>query len=336
MKNIAIIGLGDISSLHLNAINNIKDAKLVCCCDIDISTKTKVDESVRFYTDYKKMNENEKIDIVHICLPHYLHYEVSKYFLENNVHVFCEKPAGLNFEEVKKFYEITKKSSYKAGICFQNRYNKTNVQLKEIISSNKYGKIIGIKAIVPWYRDELYYKSKPWRAKLKYAGGGCMINQSIHTLDLMTYFCGDVDKLKAVVSRINGYDFVEGEDSVFAKIYFKNGARGLFIATIANYKNESVEISIEFEKGSFIIKDQKLYEIINGEYTFICEDLKVEGKKFYYGKSHSIIIEDFYNAIDSNIDFIGVKDALISSLLIDKIKESSDLNKEVFVEEIKL
>lgn len=325
---IGIIGLGDVSMVHLHAIKSNKNAKLVAVCDIDENKKDLVKDA-KFYTDYNEMIKNENLDCVHICLPHYLHYPVTKEVANLGVNILLEKPLCLNAEEANKFKKLHDNTDSNICICLQNRYNKTTKHLLNIVNSKEYGKVIGIKGIVTWSRPKEYYDIKPWRGSMKLAGGGVMINQSIHTLDLMQLLGGKIDSIKGQVSNLLDYD-IEVEDTASASINFSNGAKGLFFSTIAYCDSSSVEIQVILEKGKFTIKDSKLYKSVGGEKVLIVEDDKLSGSKHYYGASHKEIINDYYNCLINNTkDYITINDAIPSIKIIDSIRTSSKDNKQI-------
>lgn len=324
MKKAVVIGMGDISCIHIMAIQENPEIELVAVCDIDEEKRSKAPEGVAFYTDYKTMIEQERPDVAHICLPHYLHVPVAKSIVEVGVHVFCEKPVALTAEEAGEFaaFEEAHPEIY-IGICLQNRLNESVEMLKELIESGEYGQVTGTRGIVPWARPKEYYDRKPWRGTWKQAGGGCMINQSIHTLDLLYYLGGEISQIKASVSQLLDYG-IEVEDTVSAKLTYSNGVTGVFIATNANFKNESVQIRVQLEKAEFAILDNILYRVMeDGSKTKLVEDAKLPGSKFYYGASHSKIIAKFYKALERNSqEYLHVKDAVMSIRLIDAIHES--------------
>jgi predicted dehydrogenase len=332
---VAIIGLGDISKIHIKAIQANPNAKLTAVCDIDESLKNTVPD-VHFYSDYQMMLEIEALDCVHICLPHYLHYPVTKACVEKGVHVLQEKPLALNSEEGLALARLEEDNmDVKICICFQNRFNETFEKLLEIVKSGEYGQVMGIKGLVTWFRPNDYYEAKPWRGKMKYAGGGVMMNQSIHTLDLMQLIGGEVKAIKGSTTNLLNYD-IEVEDTASARIQFENGASGLFFATIANSGNSSIELQILFENGKFTIKDSILTRLNeNGKKEEIIEDAKLPGEKFYYGASHVKLINHFYSSIihnDSN--YVHVRDALTSIQMIDAICQSSKLQNEIKMERL--
>ncbi len=331
MKKSAIIGMGVISSIHIASIQNNPQITLVGVCDIDDTKKSEAPEGTPFFTDYKEMIQETHPDVVHICLPHYLHFSVAKWAALMGVHVFCEKPMAMNQAEGREFADFeASHPEIHIGICLQNRLNESVVMLKDMIDRGIYGSLAGIRGTVPWHRPKEYYEVQPWRGKWNTAGGGCMINQSVHTLDLLYYLGGEIKELKAVTAQLLDYG-IEVEDTVAARLTFSNGAPGLFLATNANYKNEGVQISLQLERGEFLIADNILYRITeDGEKEKLQEDSKMPGTKFYYGASHGKLIDRFYDSIEkNNQNYIHVRDSLMSIRLIDAIQESGRTGKTV-------
>lgn len=324
MKRAAVIGLGDISGIHIGAISANEEIVLAAVCDIDEAAGARAPKGVPFYTDYQEMLREVKPDVVHVCLPHYLHVPVSIEVAKMGVHVFCEKPVALNTAQAEEFaaFEAAHPEVH-IGICLQNRLNESVEMLKDIIKAGTYGKVTAAKGLVPWARPRAYYDIKPWRGKWETAGGGCMINQSVHTLDLLYYLGGHINSVKASVSQLLDYD-IEVEDTVSARLSYAGGAHGLFMATNANYKNECVQIGIQLEQAEFQITDNILYQIEpDGTKKKLVEDRKLPGSKFYYGASHEKLIRKFYQAIENDTqDYIHVKDALMSIRLIDAIQQA--------------
>lgn len=324
MKRAAVIGLGDISGIHIRAIQENPNIMLAAVCDIDAERKAYAPESIPFYTDYEEMLRQEKPDSVHICLPHYLHVPVSRACIGMGAHVFCEKSAAINAKEAAEFAAFEKEHpKMHIGICLQNRFNESVEMLKKIIDSREYGNVTGTRGSVLWCRTREYYEEKPWRGKWKTAGGGCMINQSIHTLDLLYYLGGPVKGVKASSGQLLDYG-IEVEDTVTARLIYESGASGLFTATNANYKNESVQIAVQLERAEFVIMDNILYRLMpDGGKVELAEDNKVPGTKFYYGASHGRLITLFYDALErESQNYLHVSDAVMSMRLIDAIQKS--------------
>lgn len=326
MMKAAIIGFGTISAVHIDAIASNPGMELAAICDVNEALAAKVPAGVAFYTDYKQMVREVKPDVVHICLPHYLHYPVTKELVEMGCNVFCEKPIALNSQEAELFCALEKAHpEVKIGVCLQNRMNETTEELKKIIDSGEYGAVVGARGFVPWQRTKGYYDAQPWRGTWKYAGGGSMINQSLHTLDLLYYLCGDVKKLHAVVGQTNEYG-IEVEGDVIARLEFANGANGLFFATNNNWTNESVQIRVAMEKGVFHIEDSTLYKVNpDASREVITKAPVLEGIKFYYGASHARLIARFYKAVAENTDdYIHISEGAMVVRLMDSIFRSAN------------
>lgn len=330
MLKIAMIGLGDISSIHMNAIQADPNAELAAVCDVDETLRNKF-EGIHFYTDYQDMLEKEKLDCVHICLPHHLHYPVTKACMEKGVHVLQEKPLGLNTDEALAMEKLeAEHEQVKVCICLQNRFNETFKKLEQIIQDQEHGPMIGIKGLVAWYRPHAYYDIKPWRGRKSEAGGGVMINQSIHTLDHMQLLGGSIKSIRGSADQLLNYG-IEVEDTVSARIEFNNGASGLFFATVASAGNSSVELEVLYEKVKFTIKDSLLMkEDEDGNKEILVEDAKLPGTKFYYGASHASLIHHFYECIrQDSQDYIHIRDAVPSIQMIDAIHASSARKQEI-------
>lgn len=334
MLKAAVIGLGDVSQIHLAAIKANLAIELAAVCDID-EAKAEVVPGVHFYTDYQEMLEHEVLDCVHICLPHDLHYPVTKACVAKGIHVFQEKPLALNAAETAAFIELEKANKQvKIGICLQNRFNETFEKLQEIVAQGQYGAVKGIKGIVAWFRPQAYYTVKPWRGLMLQAGGGVMINQAIHTLDQMLMLGGEITSLRGSVDQLLDYG-IEVEDTATAHIKFKNGAKGLFFATNAYVDNSSVEVEVILESATFRIKDNILWKI-NPDGTMMqwVEDSKLPGSKFYYGAGHSKLIRQFYECIAADTqDYVHVQDAALTMTVIEAILSSSELKAEINLKE---
>jgi UDP-N-acetyl-2-amino-2-deoxyglucuronate dehydrogenase len=331
MKKAAVIGLGTVSAVHLSAISENPEIELVGVCDIQPAKRKQAPEGVPFFTDYKEMIQKTKPDVVHLCLPHYLHFPVAREAAEMGVNIFCEKPVALSSAEATCFSDLEKNHpDLHMGICLQNRKNASVQMLKKIIYGNSYGRVTGLRGVVTWFRPREYYEESPWRGKWKTAGGGCLINQAIHTLDLLYYLGGEINKVKAFTSQLLDYG-IEVEDTAAARLKYSSGASGLFFATIANYKNEAVQISVQLEQAEFQILENTLYRIYeDGTREKLVQDEKLPGSKFYYGAGHRTIINQFYKALEEESqDYVHICDAWMSIHLIDAIQESGRTGKEV-------
>ena len=322
--NICIVGYGAIGPVHAESVSLIDGINLYAICDTD---KVRADEgakqySCKAYYDFDECLRDENITSVHICTPHYLHFEMIKKAVDAGKKVVVEKPATMKKDE---FYFLLE--NYKHAPVFpiiQNRTNKCIKTLKSIISKDSsLGKLIGVKGIVAWYRDENYYKSGDWRGTKEFEGGGVLINQAVHTLDLLTYFGGEVDSVTATASNKSLKGVIEVEDTVDAYIKFKNGATGVFYATNSYTPGSSVFVDVVFENAHFRYIDGKLYK--NDE--LLCEDEAKFLGKAYWGSGHERTFYDHYIK-NETLTLFDVKSTMDTMFAI---YESAEKNKEVIL-----
>lgn len=328
-KRAGIIGLGVISGVHLETLRQLDRCCMAAGCDVKPEKRQVLKEGEAFYTDYREMIRKEKLDAVHICLPHYLHKPVAEECAAAGIHVLCEKPMAITEEELVSMESLEERFGVKVGICFQNRYNTTFKHLLKLVQEETYGKLKAVKGIVTWDRGEEYYKEAPWRGILAKSGGGCMINQSIHTLDLMQLVGGPIEAINGTVSRWMDYD-TEVEDTAGARIRFVNGAVGIFFSTVGYGENSSVELEAVCENAVLNIKESQLTVKESGKDSCVlCRD-SVPGEKSYYGSGHPGLISDFYRMLeDGTGSYVPCNEGAVSVRMIHKIYESSTMHREV-------
>ena len=290
MKNVCIVGYGNIGPNHANAFKAIENARLYAVCDVNEEKIKKCQESfdVIGYTDFDEMLMDENIHSVHICTPHYLHYEMIVKALKAGKSVVSEKPVTMTkeqFEELKK-----NPDAKKVCLVFQNRLNNCVVKFKEIIASGELGKIKAAKSILTWSRTADYYLEDQWRGKWSTEGGGVLINQAVHSLDLLRYLVGDFDTVRANMMNYSLEDVIEVEDTFVARMGYKNGAKAFFVATNSYPVNTPMDIEIVFENGVARYTNDCL--TVNGE--FVARDEIATGEKSYWGKSHTKLLYNFY------------------------------------------
>lgn len=320
----AIIGCGNIYANHANSLLNSDFGELVAVVDIDEEkAKTAAAKyNCKHYTNYKEMLKDDSIDVVHICTPHYLHSTMAIDCMRAGKHVLTEKPMDINTERTLEMIKAKNEYGKFLGVSFQNRYNDTSIEVKRIIEEGSLGKVKGIKAIITWNRNKDYYLSGEWRGKWETEGGGTLINQSIHTLDLMQWFCGEIESIKgsADIRVLNGV--IEVEDTADATIRFKNGAMGIFYATNCYTADSPVQVEIHLEKGFLRIEDSELYLIEKGVKTLLCYDKAPDSSgKSYWGAGHKKLIRKFYECIlnDDNEGYITAEEGLKSLKMIEAI-----------------
>ncbi len=291
-----VIGCGVISENHIISLKKLADVKIVALCDIDkskaIEKKKQHGLDCNIYTDYLSMLECENPDAVHILTPHYLHTEMTLEALKRNINVFLEKPICIDDGDIEKIKAAEADSTARVCICFQTRFNRSTELASEYLT--KQGGAKNAYATVIWNRGDSYYNSAPWRGKKATEGGGVMINQAIHTIDLLCYFLGKPKKIQAIFAKLRKSDAIDVEDMCDCQIEFENGKQAIVFATTNHAGCDTSSIHLESDNSTVDITNDTLY--INGEKINDRSTDPYIGKRCY-GTSHPVIIEKFYTAL---------------------------------------
>lgn len=322
----AVIGCGDVSAVHLQAIADLPQVGLSAVCDTDSARleAAKAANGVPGFPDHVSLIETMKPDVVHIATPHNTHASIAADCLERGVNVIVEKPLAHTLEEGRRLVEAARASSAKIAVCFQNRYNATAQAMHKLISSGVLGEVVGASATVMWHRNADYYRSRPWRGSWEGGGGGLMMNQAIHTVDLLQWLMGDVVSLTGNSStRVLG-ETIAVEDTAEFVAEHANGARSLFYASLANSVNAPVTLDIVTEKATLSLRGDLTVTYGDGRvdvYPEMERDPEKEvptGGRAYWGLSHELLIKDFYARIGEPGPFWIDPDEAFKSLSIIK------------------
>lgn len=294
---VGLVGCGAVSKNHLAALARMGDVKIVALCDVKRERAevcaSDFAPSASIYESYEKMLECESLDAVHITTPHYLHAPMTEAALSLGINVFLEKPMCISQEEIDKLLEIEKKSSGRITVCFQNRYNPATLVARRIADED--GGVTSAYGSVFWERNENYYTSSGWRGSYATEGGGVMINQAIHTIDLLCQFLGKPVSVCATTANHHLKGIIEVEDSCEGVIRFDNGKLGNFYATTAFNGYNSTGIFLLTKNHKIEIRDNRLY--VDGEHIEEGRDHENYVTKACYGNSHATLIERFYKAL---------------------------------------
>lgn len=290
--------------MHAYSIKTIDNIELVAIADIkenrlnDWSNKL----NVNGYTDYLEMFEKESLDVVHICTPHYLHKEMMSEAMNHDVHIISEKPATINLEDFEKLISEQKETGKQIAISFQNRYNPSSQVIKKTLETKELGAILAARAYLAWNRSDDYYGESDWKGTWDKEGGGVLIDQAIHTLDLMNWFIDKPVKDINISMGRRGHSKIDVEDYVEGTILFENE-----ILTHINFVNHyaidaPIELEIVCEKGTIqLIKDVAYIKYNEGKTVKIdrnpYDSFNIEGSKQYWGVGHKAFIQDYYKQL---------------------------------------
>ncbi len=329
MTTAAVVGIGDISGNHLAAIAANPAIELVAVCDVVPERASAAGDrwGVPSYTDHATMLAEATPEVVHITLPHHLHAPVAIDALRAGSHVLTEKPLAESVTAARAVIAAAQESDRKFAVCFQNRYNPSSRALHEAIRSGRYGEVRGARADTFWSRPAAYYAAAPWRGTWAEAGGGTLINQQIHTIDLLCWIFGRPVDVAGTASNIRMKDVIEVEDAAVVSVTHDSGVRSTFFATGAHSDNAPVEIEVSCADGLLRFTDGVLRHIApDGTVTLLASDTPATGERSYWGKSHGLLIDDFYAGLDSPEPFwIGAGEALMSLEVLRTVYAQSGL-----------
>jgi len=260
---LGIIGIGNMGTNHSKFIMQglTPEIELVAVADVKESRrqwcKENLPETVAVLSDGKELIDSGLCDAILIAVPHYDHPELTMYGLEKGLHVLCEKPAGVYTKQVREMNAAAEKSDKVFGMMFNQRTNNLFQKMHELVHSGEMGEIKRVNWIVTdWYRTQIYYDSGDWRATWDGEGGGVLLNQCPHNLDLLQWICGLPCKVHAFCHEGKWHD-IEVEDDVTAYLEFPNGATGVFVTTTADAPGTN-RFEVTLTGGQLIFENDKL------------------------------------------------------------------------------
>ena len=332
MIKFAIVGIGNMGGVHAKKLfdGEVKGATLAALCDV---SKEKMDhakesygESILYYDDYHKMIADKVADVILIATPHYLHPIIAIEAFENGWNVLTEKPAGVDGAAVEVMNEAAKKSGKAFGIMFNQRTDPLYQALRYYISIGMFGEIKRFVWIISnWYRTQGYYDSAGWRATWKGEGGGVLINQCPHNLDLWQWMIGMPSSIEAHCIKAHYHDIsVEDDATIYAG--YENGATAVFITSTGEYPGTN-RIEVSGSLGKAVAEDGKLKLFLlhrdetllrQEKYGFVTDE-KVSKIEIPFGtdtNGHLKILQNFTDHLISGAELIAPGYDGINSLTI--------------------
>ncbi len=311
--NFGIIGSGLIADFHARAINDIPNAGLIGCCDKiqERAKKLAGKYGVRAFESYEQMLASDEIDIVTIATPSGFHMEPTVAAAEAGKHVICEKPLEITLERIDAMIAAHEKSGTRLGGIFPYRFNDGMKPLREAIKSGRFGKITYAGIYVPWWRTDEYYKDS-WHGTWKLDGGGALMNQSIHMVDMLCDVMPPIESLQAYTATL-GHE-MEAEDAAVAVLRYSNGALGVIYGTTASYPGQFRRFELTGTRGTVVQVENSFTVWQFAEER--AEDAEIRGK---YGQieggggvadpaaitheNHTRNFKAFLDALESGEDF---------------------------------
>ena len=329
---IGIAGYGVVGKKRKKILDTIPGVKVVAISDKNKKNRI-LDKKINFFNDYKKLF-NEDLNILFISLPKKYAADATIKAIRKNINVFCEKPPERNLNELKKvFKEFKKKNKTKLKYGFNHRYHDSIILAKKIIDSNKYGKLINLKGL--YGKSKIITFAGQWRSNKSIAGGGILLDQGIHLIDIMRFFCGGFKEIKSLVS--NNYWKHEVEDNVYVIMRSNKNVVAMLHSTATQWQHQ-FRVEITLEKALV-----KLSGILSGSKTYGSEKIEIQPKFFKNKKKITIKfkkdlswkreIEEFIYCVKKNKKIYNgtINDAIGVMQMIDTIyKSDSEWKKKFF------
>lgn len=254
----AVAGCGFIGKLHARVIQSVSGARVAAVMDTnpEAAKALAAQYDCPWYTSAEEMLADSQVDAVAICLPSGLHAPLAVAAARAGKHVMCEKPMDIRIESAQEMIDQCRANGVTLSVIMQHRFDEPMLLLKKAIREGWMGRLLWGASRTIWYRDDKYY-ANPWRGTWKYDGGGALMNQSIHYIDLLLSVMGEPKSVSAKCRTI-GHPQIETEDVGLVDIEFKNGTVGTIEGTTCSYPGLYSELAVFGEKGTVIIRNDYL------------------------------------------------------------------------------
>ena len=254
-----ILGCGVIGPHHARVIADLDDAELVAVADTGLVRAEKLAGAYgcSFFSNLEEMLSRADLDAVCVCTPSGMHAEHAIAALEAGKHVVIEKPVDVTLGAAERLLEAQRAAGKKVAVVSQHRFDAATLAVQEAVSEGRFGRLTTGSAEVRWWRSQSYYDSGGWRGTWELDGGGVLINQAIHGIDLLQWLMGSVVEVTAHTGLL-AHERIEVEDTAVAILKFESGALGTIVATTAAYPGLTARITVNGDRGSAIIDDDEL------------------------------------------------------------------------------
>ena len=254
-----VVGCGVIAPWHREAIQKSTGGKLVACCDIDEPKGRRFAEesgSISFYREYEALVRDPGVDVVCVCTPSGLHAEVTIAAAEAGKHVLCEKPIEITKDKIDAMTDACRAHGVKLGNIFQRRTHRASKMAKDAIEGGMLGKMVLGDIYLKYYRSQAYYDSAGWRGTWALDGGGALMNQGVHGIDLALWIMGPI---RSVYGRADHLvRNLEVEDTALALLEYESGAWGVLEGTTSVNPGESTKLALHGKRGTVILEEGKI------------------------------------------------------------------------------
>jgi predicted dehydrogenase len=252
----AVLGTNTAGKTHVQVIPRLGNAKLVAVCDLipwraEAALARAELSGVPIYDDARRMLDEQQVDVLHVATPSGNHEEHCVLAIERGINVICEKPLEIQLDRIDRLIRISDKKNIRLATIYQNRWNPANRVIKQAADEGRFGRIAWAGCFTPWHRPDKYYEEVTWRGTWALDGGGAIMNQSIHNIDLLQWIVGPVKSVSAFAGR-RTHARIETEDTASCALEFENGAFGTIVGTTAMYPGMPARLEIGGEDGTSV------------------------------------------------------------------------------------
>ncbi len=257
--NVGIVGCGTIARVHAQALKKSNKTTLNSVFSRTKQNAQAMGEefNVIWHTDWNKFITDTNLDAVSICTPSGNHLDYGELSATSGKHVIVEKPIEINIERAKKLIKVCKDNKVALAVIYQSRFIPEIKSLNEKLKNDGIGKLFMGDAYIKWFRDQSYYDGGEWRGTIALDGGGALINQAIHTIDLLQWFMGDVESIYGQIDTLT-HKRLEGEDNAVAVVRYKSGAMGIIQGSTSIQPAQARRIEIHGNNGTAILNGDKV------------------------------------------------------------------------------
>jgi predicted dehydrogenase len=253
-----IVGCGVIGATHAEAITSLPDATLVAVADSTYARAMALAQrfGARAHSSLEDMLDEEQLDVVDICTPSGMHGKHAVAAMRSGRHVIVEKPIEIGLPAIDEMLRVQDEAGVKLAVISQHRFDEASQTVRKLLDEGAFGGLVLGNAQIPWWRSQSYYDSGEWRGTRALDGGGVLMNQSIHSIDLLQWLMGSVDRVFAYTDTLTHE--METEDVAAAALHFRNGALGTIAATTGAYPGVITRVEIFGDAGTAVIENDRL------------------------------------------------------------------------------
>ena len=340
---VGIVGLGVIAEFHARALAELPNARLVAGYDVVQPKGLAFAEkfSCDYMSDFQAFCTRRDIDVISVCTPSGAHADSVIPAVQAHKHVICEKPLDITLARIDSMIAAAAKAQVKLGGIFPFRFDAAVGQIKQAVDAGRFGRLTCLAGSVPWWRTDEYYDTGGWRGTWAMDGGGALMNQAIHVVDLLQFLGGPVKRVQAVTARL-AHPQIEVEDTIVALLEYQNGALGTMTAATSMYPGRFRRLEISGSAGSAVMVENDLESWQFADDSPQDADIRrrfsratdtgggAADPKAIGHQGHCRNYESFFQALDSGIDpILDGRQARMAVELILAIYRSAKLARPV-------